>query len=108
MQSPGSPLPLDSLLQISQLKDELAKAKDWSRPGMRMVYSGTMLKDDQTVEGVGIKPNGLIICMLKKVGIAVGWSAVSNLPLPSVVADGQLFLATAMHSLTCAGWRSGR
>ena len=45
---------------VSQLKDSLASAGKWPRPGMRIAFRDCIAEDDKTLESLGVTNNSLV------------------------------------------------
>ncbi|KAL9612734.1 MAG: hypothetical protein Q9167_002673 [Letrouitia subvulpina] len=61
---------LTHLLQIGQVKEKISKEKGWEASQQKLIYSGKILQDANTVESYNIEEKGFIVCMLSKPKIA--------------------------------------
>jgi len=51
---------------ISDVKEKIAKEKGWEASQQKLIYSGKILQDAQTVESYKIEEKGFIVCMVQK------------------------------------------
>ncbi|KAK1473228.1 UV excision repair protein Rad23 [Colletotrichum cuscutae] len=52
--------------QISIVKQKIAGEKGWDPKDQKLIYSGKILKDDDTVESYKIEEKGFVVCMVNK------------------------------------------
>lgn len=52
---------------IGALKDKISAEKDWQASTLKLIYSGKILQDDNTIESYKIEEKGFIVCMTSKV-----------------------------------------
>ncbi|KAI9830961.1 MAG: hypothetical protein M1826_004078 [Phylliscum demangeonii] len=55
--------PTETILQI---KEKIAAEKGWEAGLQKLIYSGKILQDQQTVESYSIEEKGFIVCMISK------------------------------------------
>ncbi|KAK2741654.1 nucleotide excision repair protein rad23 [Colletotrichum kahawae] len=51
---------------ISAVKQKIAGEKGWDPKDQKLIYSGKILKDDDTVESYKIEEKGFVVCMVNK------------------------------------------
>lgn len=51
---------------IGQVKEKIASEKGWEASTQKLIYSGKILQDDNTVESYKIEEKGFIVCMTQK------------------------------------------
>ncbi|CCE30963.1 hypothetical protein E4U35_000791 [Claviceps purpurea] len=51
---------------ISTVKQKITEEKGWDRTHQKLIYSGKILKDDETVESYKIEEKGFVVCMVNK------------------------------------------
>ncbi|KIN05883.1 hypothetical protein OIDMADRAFT_154449 [Oidiodendron maius Zn] len=51
---------------ISDVKEKIAKEKGWEASQQKLIYSGKILQDSNTVESYKIEEKGFIVCMISK------------------------------------------
>ncbi|WYZ40687.1 hypothetical protein EsH8_IV_001028 [Colletotrichum jinshuiense] len=51
---------------ISVVKQKIAGEKGWDPKDQKLIYSGKILKDDDTVESYKIEEKGFVVCMVNK------------------------------------------
>ncbi|KAI4165771.1 MAG: hypothetical protein LQ342_000714 [Letrouitia transgressa] len=51
---------------IGQVKEKISKEKGWEAGQQKLIYSGKILQDANTVESYSIEEKGFIVCMLSK------------------------------------------
>ncbi|KAG5963261.1 hypothetical protein E4U58_003617 [Claviceps cyperi] len=51
---------------ISTVKEKITEEKGWDRTHQKLIYSGKILKDDETVESYKIEEKGFVVCMVNK------------------------------------------
>ena len=54
---------------IGAVKDKISKEKGWEPSTQKLIYSGKILQDDNTIESYKIEEKGFIVCMTSKVRI---------------------------------------
>lgn len=61
---------------IGQLKSKITTEKGWEPSTQKLIYSGKILQDDNTIESYKIEEKGFIVCMTSKVtpGIIISTS----------------------------------
>ncbi|KAL6705409.1 UV excision repair protein rad23 [Coniothyrium glycines] len=72
---------------IGQLKSKIHAEKGWDVPQQKLIYSGKILQDANTVESYNIEEKGFIVCMVSKPKplAATSSKAPPSTPAPSVV-----------------------
>ncbi|KAL8973125.1 MAG: hypothetical protein Q9183_000145 [Haloplaca sp. 2 TL-2023] len=70
---------------IGNVKDMIAKEKGWETSQQKLIYSGKILQDANTVESYNIEEKGFIVCMVSKPK-APPAAASSNTKAPSTPA----------------------
>ncbi|KAH8815598.1 nucleotide excision repair protein RAD23 [Xylogone sp. PMI_703] len=73
---------------ISEVKEKIAKEKGWEASQQKLIYSGKILQDGNTVESYKIEEKGFIVCMIQKPKAAPAASA-SAPKAPSTPAPAQ-------------------
>lgn len=53
--------------QIAHVKNMMANTRSWPLDGMRVIFAGRVLRDEQTVDEVGLKANAVVVVMAKRV-----------------------------------------
>ncbi|KAK2630117.1 hypothetical protein QTJ16_000937 [Diplocarpon rosae] len=71
---------------ISDVKDKIAKEKGWEASQQKLIYSGKILQDANSVESYKIEEKGFIVCMITKPKAAPASAASSSKALPSTPA----------------------
>ncbi|ROT36008.1 UV excision repair protein Rad23 [Sodiomyces alkalinus F11] len=51
---------------ISSVKEKIAQEKGWEAKDQKLIYSGKILKDEDTVESYKIEEKGFVVCMVNK------------------------------------------
>lgn len=51
---------------ISSVKSKIAEEKGWELSTQKLIYSGKILQDDNTIESYKIEEKGFIVCMITK------------------------------------------
>ncbi|KZL80349.1 uv excision repair protein rad23 [Colletotrichum incanum] len=51
---------------VSAVKQKIAGEKGWDPKDQKLIYSGKILKDDDTVESYKIEEKGFVVCMVNK------------------------------------------
>ncbi|KAI4208034.1 MAG: hypothetical protein LQ346_000198 [Caloplaca aetnensis] len=70
---------------IGQVKEKISKEKGWEVHQQKLIYSGKILQDSNTVESYNIEEKGFIVCMYSKPKAAPA-SSSSNTKAPSTPA----------------------
>ncbi|KAK2012988.1 UV excision repair protein Rad23 [Colletotrichum eremochloae] len=52
--------------KVSAVKQKIAGEKGWDPKDQKLIYSGKILKDDDTVESYKIEEKGFVVCMVNK------------------------------------------
>ncbi|RFU33196.1 hypothetical protein B7463_g3107, partial [Scytalidium lignicola] len=73
---------------ISDVKEKIAKEKGWEASQQKLIYSGKILQDGNTVESYKIEEKGFIVCMIQKPKAAPP-AAASASKAPSTPAPAQ-------------------
>lgn len=55
--------------KIGQVKEKISAEKGWEPSTQKLIYSGKILQDDNTIESYKIEEKGFIVCMTSKVGL---------------------------------------
>ncbi|KAI6715970.1 hypothetical protein JHW43_001467 [Diplocarpon mali] len=71
---------------ISDVKDKIAKEKGWEASQQKLIYSGKILQDANSVESYKIEEKGFIVCMITKPKAAPASGASSSKAPPSTPA----------------------
>ncbi|KAH8779715.1 nucleotide excision repair protein RAD23 [Hyaloscypha sp. PMI_1271] len=74
---------------ISDVKEKIAKEKGWEAAHQKLIYSGKILQDANTVESYKIEEKGFIVCMIQKAPPASAASsskAAPSTPAPAVAS----------------------
>ncbi|KAL8927968.1 MAG: hypothetical protein Q9208_002043 [Pyrenodesmia sp. 3 TL-2023] len=87
---------------IGQVKEKIAKEKGWEVPQQKLIYSGKILQDVNTVESYNIEEKGFIVCMYSKpkaapAGLSSSAKAPST-PAPSTTAQTPAPPAAPAHT----------
>lgn len=62
-----------SYLQVLVLKQKIATLRDYDVAGMKLIYRGKVLKDEQNLTEAEVKPKtdgGFIVCMVSKAKVS--------------------------------------
>ncbi|PKS10152.1 hypothetical protein jhhlp_001902 [Lomentospora prolificans] len=51
---------------ISSVKQKISEEKGWDAKQQKLIYSGKILKDEETVESYKIEEKGFVVCMVNK------------------------------------------
>ncbi|KAL9015229.1 MAG: hypothetical protein Q9173_000165 [Seirophora scorigena] len=70
---------------IGQVKEKISEAKGWETSQQKLIYSGKILQDANTVESYNIEEKGFIVCMYSKPKAAPA-SSSSSAKAPSTPA----------------------
>ncbi|KAJ9630782.1 UV excision repair protein rad23 [Taxawa tesnikishii (nom. ined.)] len=71
---------------IGSVKSKIAAEKGWEPSSQKLIYSGKILQDDNTVESYKIEEKGFIVCMTQKPKAAPKPAAEPSTPAPATVA----------------------
>lgn len=52
---------------IKDVKEKISSEKGWEASQQKLIYSGKILQDANTVESYSIEEKGFIVCMVSKV-----------------------------------------
>ncbi|KAJ6446429.1 UV excision repair protein (RadW) [Purpureocillium lavendulum] len=52
--------------QISAVKEKISSEKGWDPKHQKLIYSGKILKDEETVQSYNIEEKGFVVCMVNK------------------------------------------
>ncbi|KAI1661905.1 UV excision repair protein Rad23 [Daldinia decipiens] len=63
---------------ISTLKQRVAEEKGWDAKALKLIYSGKILKDEDTVAAHKIEEKGYVVCMVSKPKAAPAASAAAS------------------------------
>ncbi|KAI0847836.1 UV excision repair protein Rad23 [Daldinia vernicosa] len=63
---------------ISTLKQRVAEEKGWDAKALKLIYSGKILKDEETVAAHKIEEKGYVVCMVSKPKAAPAASAAAS------------------------------
>ena len=68
---------------IGQVKEKISSEKGWEASQQKLIYSGKILQDANTVESYSIEEKGFIVCMVSKVHFSLKYHhdrAANRLP----------------------------
>ncbi|QIX01808.1 hypothetical protein AMS68_007325 [Peltaster fructicola] len=68
---------------IGALKEKISAEKGWEPSSQKLIYSGKILQDDNTIESYKIEEKGFIVCMTSKPKPAPKAAAVPSTPAPA-------------------------
>jgi len=91
---------------IFDVKEKIAKEKGWEVAQQKLIYSGKILQDANTVESYKIEEKGFIVCMISKPKAAPSSSAAStskaapSTPAPAVVSTPAPPAAPSQSTIT--------
>ncbi|TID02282.1 UV excision repair protein rhp23 [Colletotrichum higginsianum] len=71
---------------VSAVKQKIAGEKGWDPKDQKLIYSGKILKDDDTVESYKIEEKGFVVCMVNKPKAAKAAPAAESSSTPAVPA----------------------
>ncbi|KAK7908636.1 UV excision repair protein Rad23 [Apiospora marii] len=63
---------------VSAVKQRIADEKGWDPKSQKLIYSGKILKDEDTVETYKIEEKGFVVCMVNKPKVAAAPAASSS------------------------------
>jgi len=69
---------------IGQLKEKISSEKGWEASTQKLIYSGKILQDDNTIESYKIEEKGFIVCMTSKPKAAPSKAAEPSTPAKPV------------------------
>jgi len=52
---------------IAEVKQKIQADKGWDASSLKLIYSGKILQDAQTVSSYNIEEKGFVVCMVSKV-----------------------------------------
>lgn len=52
---------------VGAVKEKITAEKGWEKEQQKLIYSGKILQDDNTIESYKIEEKGFIVCMTSKV-----------------------------------------
>jgi len=91
---------------ISDVKEKIAKEKGWEASQQKLIYSGKILQDANTVESYKIEEKGFIVCMVSKPkaapAVAASTSKPPSTPAPASVSTPAPPAAPAQSTSTTA------
>ncbi|KAI0835576.1 UV excision repair protein Rad23 [Hypoxylon sp. FL0890] len=67
---------------VSTLKQRVAEEKGWDAKALKLIYSGKILKDEETVAAHKIEEKGYVVCMVSKPKPAPAAAAASSSSAP--------------------------
>lgn len=65
---------------ISAVKQKISDEKGWDPKQQKLIYSGKILKDEETVESYKIEEKGFVVCMVNKPKEPKPTASTSNVP----------------------------
>ncbi|KAF7897345.1 hypothetical protein EAF00_005573 [Botryotinia globosa] len=65
---------------VSDVKEKIFKEKGWEASQQKLIYSGKILQDANTLESYHIEEKGFIVCMITKPKAAPATSSASSAP----------------------------
>lgn len=71
---------------IAALKQKISEEKGWDTSTQKLIYSGKILQDDNTIESYKIEEKNFIVCMTSKPKPAPKPAAAPSTPAPAVPA----------------------
>ncbi|OJD18191.1 UV excision repair protein Rad23 [Emergomyces pasteurianus Ep9510] len=81
-----SPANVPSAPQVGQVKEKISQEKGWDVAQQKLIYSGKILQDANTIESYSIEEKGFIVCMVSKPKPAPSTSAGASSQVPSTPA----------------------
>jgi len=63
---------------VSAVKQRISEEKGWDPKAQKLIYSGKILKDEDTVEKYNIEEKGFVVCMVNKPKAAPAAAAASS------------------------------
>jgi len=87
---------------IGELKSKIQAEKGWEVPQQKLIYSGKILQDANTVESYSIEEKGFIVCMVSKPkpSAASSSKAAPSTPAPAAAQTPSAPAAPAQSSTT--------
>ncbi|KAL7798448.1 XPC-binding domain-containing protein [Trichoderma ceciliae] len=73
--------------QISAVKEKISAEKGWDPKSQKLIYSGKILKDDDTVQSYNIEEKGFVVCMVNKPKPAAAPAPAAAAPPPATPAQ---------------------
>ncbi|KAK2074436.1 hypothetical protein P8C59_008643 [Phyllachora maydis] len=95
--------------QISALKQKISDDRGWEPKLQKLIYSGKILKDEETVQSYGIEEKGFVVCVVNKPKLAPAPAAEASTaappvtPAPAASSTPAAPAAPAQTSSTLAG-----
>ncbi|KAL8700069.1 MAG: hypothetical protein Q9201_005648 [Fulgogasparrea decipioides] len=90
--------------KVGEVKEKIAKEKGWEASQQKLIYSGKILQDANTVESYNIEEKGFIVCMVSKPKAAPAAASSSakapTTPAPSTAQNPAPPAAPAQTSST--------
>jgi len=83
--------PTDTILQ---LKEKIAAEKGWDVSLQKLIYSGKILKDTDTVEHYKLEEKGFVVCMVSKPKVAPAAPAAAPAKVPETPSKPAAPIAT--------------
>lgn len=81
---------------IGQVKEKISSEKEWEAGQQKLIYSGKILQDANTVESYNIEEKGFIVCMISKPkAVPAASSSTSKAPSTPAPATAQTPAAPA-------------
>ncbi|KAL2362959.1 hypothetical protein RJZ56_004137 [Blastomyces dermatitidis] len=71
---------------VGQVKEKISQEKGWDVAQQKLIYSGKILQDANTIESYNIEEKGFIVCMVSKPKPAPSTSAAASSQAPSTPA----------------------
>ncbi|PGH07514.1 UV excision repair protein Rad23 [Helicocarpus griseus UAMH5409] len=71
---------------VGQVKEKISQEKGWDVAQQKLIYSGKILQDANTIESYNIEEKGFIVCMVSKPKTAPSSSAGTSSQAPSTPA----------------------
>ncbi|ORY70087.1 XPC-binding domain-containing protein [Pseudomassariella vexata] len=91
---------------VSAVKQRISEEKGWDPKAQKLIYSGKILKDDDTVESYKIEEKGFVVCMVNKpkpAAAAAASSSSANVPETPARAPAATPAAPAAPSHAASG-----
>ncbi|KXJ94298.1 XPC-binding domain-domain-containing protein [Microdochium bolleyi] len=63
---------------VSTIKQRISEEKGWDPKAQKLIYSGKILKDEDTLEKYNIEEKGFVVCMVNKPKVAPAAPAASS------------------------------